>query len=733
MPSLGLIRARPGPRRTLLAVIAALGFALALLGAATGQAAAAPQLGAAWVNEVSSASATFRGEINPEGEATTYRFEYETEAAYAANPPAERFRGAAQAPVGGAATLGSTPGFTPGFYLATQHVSALKSATAYRDRLLATNPSGSAALEANPAGAPLAFTTQGVGAAFSLPDARGWELVSPPDKNGGAIQGPEEIDGGGVIQAAAGGESAITYSSSASFGQAPAGSPPASQYVSRRSGSGWSTQNVTAPTVSGAYGEHPDGVPYQLFSSDLARGLMLNGHRCDTEPCPRSYSLWEGGAFTGLPEAGDPRFEGASPDLRHLLFGTESGLEEWSGGGLTVLSATPGAKLAAQGAGAVSADGSRVYFTEAGNLWLRESGATHQVDEAQGGGGEFQAATPNGEVAFFTKEVSAANTHLFRYLTSTHTATDLTPSGGVVGVLGASESGSSAYYQDASGLKQWHEGATTTVASGPEAAQPSDYPPTTGTARVSPDGESLLFLSTESLSGYDNHDASTGQPDSEVFLWSTAGGGLRCLSCNPTGERPLGPSSIPGAYANGAAPGSTDSYKPRNLSANGRRAFFDSADALAALDTNHASDAYQWEAQGEGSCARPGGCLGLISSGSDSQGASFIDASESGADAYFLTSASLVPADPGSADVYDARIGGGFPEPPKPIPCESDECAPLPVEPEDPTLGTLVPGPPNPPVHFPPKECPKGTHAVKRQGKRVCVAHKHRKRKRGHP
>ena len=28
----------------------------------------------------------------------------------------------------------------------------------------------------------------------------------------------------------------------------------------------------------------------------------------------------------------------------------------------------------------------------------------------------------------------------------------------------------------------------------------------------------LLFLSTESLTGYDNHDATTGQPDSEVFL-----------------------------------------------------------------------------------------------------------------------------------------------------------------------------------------------------------------------
>ena len=71
------------------------------------------------------------------------------------------------------------------------------------------------------------------------------------------------------------------------------------------------------------------------------------------------------------------------------------------------------------------------------------------------------------------------------------------------------------------------------------------------------------------------------------------------------------------------------------------------------------------------------------------------------------------------------------------IPCESDECAPLPVAPEDPTVGTLVPGAGNPPVHFPPKQCPKGKRRVSRKGKVACVAttkqrrhkHPHRKRK----
>lgn len=33
--------------------------------------------------------------------------------------------------------------------------------------------------------------------------------------------------------------------------------------------------------------------------------------------------------------------------------------------------------------------------------------------------------------------------------------------------------------------------------------------------------------------------------------------------------------------------------------------------------------------------------------------------------------------------------------------CEEDSCVPLPSPPDDPAPGTLVPGPGNPPVHFP--------------------------------
>jgi hypothetical protein len=728
--------------------------------------AAPPQVGAVWTTEVAAASATFHGEVDPEGTTTTCRFEYVTDAHF----KAEGFAGAA------IAGCESGAGSGVGFVTVSRHVSALKAATTYHYRLGATG-------EDTATGSPQTFTTEEIGGPFKLPDARGWELVSPAEKNGGAILGPEANHAGGVFEAAAGGEAAITYSSASSFGGGEAqGAPQVSQYISRRSAAGWSTQNITTPTLSGAYGNDPNGAPYQLFSPDLSAAILLNGVHCRGEgtgcpvanpPLPGSdapagyqnyYLRNEAGGFSALLTSADAElglsaeefdlaFAAASPDLQHIVLSTcaaltagateAPGIEgcdpgapnlyEWSGGGLTLINSSPGAALAAQG-GAISADGSRVYFTEAGELWLREAGALHQVDQAEGGGGSFQTATPDGALAFFTIQEAPGEAHLYRYSTATHGAESIATA--VEGVLGASADGQVVFYQDAGGLREWRQGTITTIATGGEAALAGDYPPTTGTARVSADGSRLLFLSKAPLTGYDNTDVATGQPDSEVFLWSAAAG-LVCLSCNPTGERPAGPSTIPGAYANGnaaaAAAGEivTDSYKPRNLSASANRVFFDSRDSLVPLDTNKAADVYQWEGQGTGSCAKPGGCLNLISSGTDSEGARFVDAGESGEDAYFLTSSSLVPGDPGSRDLYDARVGGGFPVPGSPIPCEGDACQPLPSPPEDPTVGSLLPAPGNPPVHFPKVHHKKKNHHKKKHSKKQGAGKKHQQHQQG--
>jgi hypothetical protein len=754
-----------------LAVALALGLLLAMTPSAQ---AAPPAIPATWATEVTSSSANLWAEVNPGGLETHYRFEYLTNAQFLAN--GETFAGAARIPSGVEAGIGSGSAAIA----VSQHANGLAPAIAYRYRAVAVN-------SAAPGGAPgpvRLLTTQETSTAFTLPDGRGWEMVSPPDKNGGAIQGPGQSFGGGVFQAAAQG-GAITYSSTSSFGPGAQGSPPASQYVSRLGAGGWSTENITAPTVSGAYGIKPNGVPYQLFSTDLARALMLNGTHCRGEgtgcpvanpPLPGSgtpsgyqdYYLREDeadsfGALLSEANKGplaltssqfDLTLAGASPDLRHVVLSTcaklsaeatevpsggggcdpsEPNLYEWEEDQLHLLNilpgqgeGTPGARLAAQG-GAVSEDGSRVYFTDDGGLYVRDGGETLELAP----GAEFQTATPDGAVAFFTKAGD-----LYRYEAGGVQPDLLVPGGEVQGVLGASEDGSYLYYAGSGGaLFVSHGGAPREVASG---ADPSNYPPTTGTARVSADGTRMLFLSRASLTGYDNTDQQTGEPDSEVFLYDAGANGgsgaLTCLSCNPTGERPLGSSTVPGAISNGSqealAPGEilTDSYKPRALADGGRRVFFDTADALVGADTDNRPDVYQWEAQGEGSCARAGGCLSLISSGRGEGGASFIDASASGADALFLTDASLIGADPGSADLYDAREGGGFSEPPTPIECLGDACQSLPSAPEGPTVGTSIPGHPNPPLRLAKPACPKGKHPVTHQGKTRCVPKHHRHR-----
>jgi len=229
-------------------------------------------------------------------------------------------------------------------------------------------------------------------------------------------------------------------------------------------------------------------------------------------------------------------------------------------------------------------------------------------------------------------------------------------------------------------------------------------------ARVSANGEWLVFSSQRSLTGYDNRDARSGEPDQEVYLYHAGTGSLACVSCDPSGARPVGAhlaahfspvneaakwpteasvaATVPG-WTGGEKEGAM--YQPRYLSDTGR-VFFDSNDALVSQDVNSNWDVYEYEpastppgGEGEGSesssCGpgaasasvafkgehpftndqhvqgtEPAGCVGLISSGSSPEESAFMDASETGSEVFFMTAAKLSPADVDSAyDVYDAH------------------------------------------------------------------------------
>jgi DNA-binding beta-propeller fold protein YncE len=279
------------------------------------------------------------------------------------------------------------------------------------------------------------------------------------------------------------------------------------------------------------------------------------------------------------------------------------------------------------------------------------------------------------------------------------------------------------------------------VGTGPEGAKSAISAfPSRRLSRISPDGLSAAFVSAsrdlaESVAGYDNRDIATGELTRQVYLYDALGEELVCASCNPSGARPEG-RAVDIARAAAQIPAwMTTTHPGRALSADGSRLLFESFEALVPRDTNGKQDVYQWQrSQSEQDCLAgiggelhvpdSGGCLSLISSGTDSEDVKFVDASEDGEDVFFLTSSSLLSQDIDFRDLYDARAGGGFPPPPTPEPeCEGDACqspaspppAPTPASSTYRGAGNVSEQPSSRP------RCPKGKRRVVRRGKARCI------------
>jgi hypothetical protein len=228
----------------------------------------------------------------------------------------------------------------------------------------------------------------------------------------------------------------------------------------------------------------------------------------------------------------------------------------------------------------------------------------------------------------------------------------------------------------------------------PGEAQDWTFDAAVRTTRVTPDGTHLLFMSNANLTGYDNTLASGagcgndtfGNPlpvaCEEVFVYDAPSGSLSCASCNPTGERPAGPSGVRGGTD--FSPG-RGIYQARAISEDGSRVFFESYDGLVSQDTNGRRDVYEYEA----------GHPYLLSGGSSDTNASFVDASANGNDAFFITRAALVPQD-GDAlvDLYDARAphapgeAVGFSAREAPVPCAEEAMCRAPATPATPPIST---------------------------------------------
>jgi hypothetical protein len=717
-------------RRPLLAFlvsICALGATLLL--AAQALAAAVPTIEEESFTSVGSSSATLRAQLNAQGVPSSFYFEYGTTVAYGSKTPVTSF-GAANGAVGVLAQVELEPDKT------------------YHFRVVASNEAGVIQ------GGDTTFTTSAVNG-LTLPDGRGYELVTPVENYQANVYAPDGLSGGaeeGIstrlpFQAAADGNAVAYLAGPTIGGNGSEGPGFGNEYLARRSSArNWAQVNL-----------QPPGYPnptYQGFSSDLSvsflgacepltsdapsgtvmlyeRNNQTESYRALLGSIPQSrqnFELEAHGvykasiscdliAYAGSSSVHDALFEVNAALTSNAVEGgtTANNLYDSVEGRLSLVNVLPDGQSEANatfgppndvGPGygtpfnfshVISDDGSRIYWTDLnnGNLYLREraasnDAATVQVDASQGsgpgGGGHFWTASGDGSKVFFTDADTAGLTtdtlpgsgqNLYEYEAGDGHLTDITASAqaAVEGVIGASDDGEYAYFvadgaiaPGAVGgqpnLYLWHHGVTSFIATlaprdGDE-IQPygfgyGDLAPGPGgrTARVSSDGHGLVFMSSQSLTGYPNDNMA------EVYAYEAESGTLACVSCNSSGEPP----PIQGEQARGNAGGllpvaHSNTYQPRIISEDGSRVFFVSPEPLVPQDNNAREDVYEWERDGAGSCHSATGCVSLLSEGSSTASSWLIDASASGDDVFITTRAQLSPADQNdNYDLYDVSVG----------------------------------------------------------------------------
>jgi hypothetical protein len=366
---------------------------------------------------VTQGSADLRAQINPQAADTTYHFQYGASSSYGQSTPES-------------ASIGSDVAD----HSAAAHIQGLLPNTTYHYRVVARNSAASAGV----AGPDHTLTTQAPAASFTLPDGRGYELVTPADKGDGSLLPAGDglyAFGGGYEASSDGGK--LAYLAVSPFPGSRAGG--VDNYIASRGPGGWSSQDLSprqdraqnllwSPTIA-------------AFSSDLSKSALEIGGGggfvgqddpplVSGEP-PNNENLFlrdSANASSQLVDLTPPGvtpgpagFSGASADLSHVVFTTDAqltpnglndgntNLYQWLGGAISLVDQIPvapatrcggggppcitapsGANLGTGNSGdanelnAVSRDGSKVFFQDATGysfdrdtqLYMREGGTT---------------------------------------------------------------------------------------------------------------------------------------------------------------------------------------------------------------------------------------------------------------------------------------------------------------------------------------------------------------------
>jgi hypothetical protein len=452
-------------------------------------------------------------------------------------------------------------------------------------------------------------------------------------------------------------------SSTCSNGSATGIAPPADELYARLGGSQtvWVSEPQCTRSAPACHNVSTD--PYTIEEESKAAGVIFEGASADGSKV----------FFTTTQQLTNSDTD-TTRDLYEYDFNAPAGqrLTQVSGGGTG--DATPGAGADVEGVSRISEDGSHVYFVANGVL------TTSPSPGVQGYGAHGEAVS-SGAVA------QAGAENLYVYDTETKQTTFIAEL-----CSGAEMSGGVADAQCPSNLNSepWNErenrndqGLWSHAANGGDIRQ----------MQATPDGRFLVFTSYGDLTV---DDTSTAQ---QVFEYDARTGTLVRVSIgeerfNANGNTSTGNASIVTPHYYQKETGWTrGGALARTMSDNGAYVFFESPVGLTPQALDHvASD-------GEGHLAQNiyeyhDGRVFLISDGSDTSlvprvsgsvqqsGVFLIGTDALGSEVFFTTADPLVPQDTDTqVDIYDARIGGGFPAPSESAGCQGDTCQGVPSSP----------------------------------------------------
>ena len=471
-----------------------------------------------------------------------------------------------------------------------------------------------------------------------------------------------------------------------------------------------------------------------IFES--AYGLTADAPGCSSDPsarCPRRLYEWEGGSIRPaavLPDGSVPTqstggsgmrfpntyvFNAISADGRKVFFTDNTTNSSGNGGdgnlymrldhtSTVLLNASertdcadhdlcsgapepaPNGQSPATYEGA-STDGSRVFFTSEEAL----------TDDAVRSGRELY---------MYDTTKPASDPHNLTLISHDPTTEGL--GANVVGMLGRSDDGHWVYFVNRgqlvagapeveAGIFLWHDGTLRYLGAftgGQNGFAPGDLiglnvgETFAKPSRVSLDGRHLLVATVADpvlgSAGYDHGECSASNACVELYLYDVDSGSFDCVSCNPNGVPATADArdTVGERQTDGRGPAHNTNHLNNPMTADGGRVFFSTAQALVPEDTNGVEDAYEYDAAS--------GEVSLLSSGTDSHPSYFEEATPDGKDVFIRTAEQLVGWDhDNNYDLYDVRIGGGFPEPaPVPSPCSGDNCRLSPASSQGSAAGT---------------------------------------------